>query len=591
MKSFKCRIQRFVAALVWLSALNAGAISPANPPPLIVPGLTFIHSGECDKLLPLIQGKDEFGSTTYIFDWWSFEIQKLVVENQLKCLDKFPLEIQHEMYLRAAAIGHSNLFKAWMNRGGDLNTLRTTSESLATAAAKSGNVSMLEWLKSAGLRPLDSDDIANELAVAPIVVVSNAAGASSAVTAYEWLLSNGYSWPSHPAAAHNLLSRLASQGNYSKFQDAVTQFSQNGDMSRLTAFDSNESVRPLIFLAKNPEDVQLMNSIGFNVHAKQIDRKTKIVVFPSALFNHQLTAPTQRALLALKVSALGRDRFGYAPLAFALAYNFTDLDLIERYLIAGADVLASGSLQQDDPIHQIARIRSNKISAEQLKKLIVLLVKYGANISSVRVNDGRNDLTVGNLPIHTAIFEGNTPFFKIWMKESGVTGDVKHPKSGLSLVGYALQLKEKHRTMSDSAEIVAELVRLGAPINDSGGSVAVNVISSQSSPDLVLMQKLLDLGIDINAVDAQTGLTALAILVNRGAYITSAGGGCPSSVMTRCANETREQRLQLIRWFMARGARPDYASHSGKSALTVASEITDTERRKIYMSTLTEKIQ
>jgi hypothetical protein len=589
MKSVKCQIQRFIGALVWLSALNAGAISPVNPPQLIVPGLTYIQSGECDKLLPLIDGKDEFGSTTNIFDWWYFEIQKLDVENQLKCIDKFPLEIQHEMYLRAAAIGHSNLFKAWMSRGGDLKTLRTTTENLATAAAKNGNISMLEWLKSAGLRSLDSDDIANELAVAPVVVVSQAAVASSAVTAYEWLLSNGYNWPSHPAAAHNLLSRLASQGHYSKFQDAVTQLSQNGLMPSLIAFDSNDSVRPLIFLAKSPEEVQLMNGIGFNVHAKQIDRKTKIVVFPSALFNHQLTASTQRALLALKVPALGKDRFGYAPLAFALAYNFTDLDLIERYLMAGADVLASSSFEQDDPIHQIARIRPNKISAEQLKKLIVLLVKYGANISSVRSNDGRNGFTVGNLPIHTAIFEGNTPFFQVWMKESGITGDVKHPKSGLSLVGYALQLKERHRNISDSAEIVAELVRLGAPINDAGGSVAVNVIASQNSPDLVLLQKLLDLGVDINSVDAQTGLTALAILVNRRAYITS---GCnPPPYMTPCVNETREQRLELIRWFMARGARPDYASHSGKSALTVASEITDPERRKIYTSTLTEKFR
>jgi len=535
---------------------RAFATTPAPPP---IPGIELIRAGNCATFAKTIQNQD-----AYAVHGWFDALVALAPGQWLMCLDALPPALQTQLLLISAA-EDERLLKAWRGRGGNLNAIRTADTNLMGVAASRGNLALMQWLRGENLRPLGSADQANELA--------DAAGKLGVqpkppTTAFDWLLSQGYAWPRNAAPAHRLLASLASSADDALLASALGRLREIGIQQRVLSYDADESFRPLIFHARSARAVQLMNEWQVNVHARQIDRDKGTVTFPSALFNHQLDAATLGALLDLGVSPKGRDSLGYSPLVFAIRSRPADLELMERYLKAGAEI----SDPRVDPIREAAALRKENIRPDQLRALLRLLLRYGAKPRIEKVDDGPM-WSGGGLPIHVAIANGQTTLLSVWMEELQVPRDVRHPETGASLIAYALE--QRHDNSDDElVGLVTELDRLGVSMRPLGESPVARAIADRKKPPSGLVRALVALGADINAMDDEIGMPALALVLKQMHYYDSCD--------TEPCWMTDSQSADLVRLMVQQGANPDLAGKSGESARTIADLWDDREMLEIF---------
>jgi hypothetical protein len=605
----------------WALLFSCNTSFGLSPSPPIAPGRDLILAGRCEEFAKIAVQTEE---TKTDRDWvylWAQSLKILSIPKRLECLGFLSQSLQYRLLIASLqGTGFApdlQLIDAWRISGGDLNLVRTQTNNLATAVAGGGyaSVAALNWLKVHGLKPLPDSDIANEIASASSAIASfrQAGGdkaSNSAPTPFEWLLANGYSWPRNPSAAHALLLNLAALPNSKMFETTVNLYEEKGGLSTIIEFDKNDALRPMIYSARTVKAIELLHNKGFNVHAAFIDRKTGKVYLNSALELPNLTPDIQRALLNLKISVAGRSEQGWTSLYAVLSVQPINLEMVELFLKAGAplhvyqEIRRDGSSYKIDAMHHLAALTPTKISDGQLSKLIQLFVKYGADPN--RVQDGAShDLNVGNLPIHTAIHkrlwgsyeERNSTLwprtFAAWFKESKIQPDVKHPRLKISLISYVLR-NSSLLSLDDSSALISSLIELGVPINPEGESLVLETMRKLFAPNRALITRLVELGTDLNQIDTQSGLTVLTHLMNARPYSTNDcffwmphhGGSRPE-----CTYETRSERLNLIRWFISIGADPRIKDGNGKSALDLASEFSEADKRESYRDALLGRVR
>ncbi len=481
------------------------------------------------------------------------------------------------MYLLTTGTYSRALFEAARARGDDISLLRNDSHNIVSMAAQQGNIPLLQWLTSIKVSPLPATDPANELAKAMRSISDRYPSGRSSSTAFDWLLDRGYSWPEHVPTAHRLLLQLAWDYDDARLAQAGEAMRKSGVLAQVLKLDESGSDPQLIFSAKTAQAVALMERWGVDIHAKQkkpLGRANPGYDAPNALFRWDLSADTQRALLERGVSAISPVGYQGSMLVNAITRFPADLSLIEMYLRAGVDASGYGDVSV---VHEVARSRQPRLSADLQHQLLKLLIRYGANpfAKAPHLAGVRDDSNVG-LPIHIAILTGNLEFFSPWLQESGAPKDIRHPNTQHSLIGFVLA---SHSTYSLATGLmVAELARLGAPVNPTGEAQFALALRGRLKPSYVVLEQLMALGVDINAIDHNTGVTPLAELLTKPAYLSCPG---PS-----CTRETREERLALLRWLVSRGASPHKAWHHGKSALDLAAELPDPEKRAAYEAAL-----
>jgi hypothetical protein len=607
-----CFKDRLTAIVVNLISSSTFAISP---PAYTPPGHALILSGRCEDFSKIAVQTDDSKEGRNLGYPWAASLSNLPIPKQVECLGLLPLAIQHEILIGSISLAFQKepdlrLIDAWRISGGDLNSVKTETENLTTVVASMGYTAPLIWLKNFGVKPLRETDKANELTAAsrrmngPWRSDWNKTPWTDTLV-FDWLLANGYAWPLELTAAHELLSNLALLRNENKFQSAVDFYEKKGLFGKLVEFDKTQALRPIIYSARSAKAVDLVYKIGFDIHAPIVDKKTGKIILNSALDVSGLPGEIQTALLNLKVSVKGGKDANLGSLYAVLSGSTVDLSIVERYLQAGAPLhvdtvsTQAGSGIRLQAMHFVAQLSPTVFKDGELEKLIQLLGKYGADPNSIQ--DGiTTDYRFGNLPIHTAIYQrlwgpfkgtqwkAGLPTFAVWIKESKIRPDIKHPQHKVSLLGYAL--KHSHfLPTSQAISVVNDLVAIGAPINPEGESLILEPLKANKKANLELISKLIELGANPNRVDSQTGLTALTYLLTAQPYRTTDcllwrpqyGGSRPD-----CVNETREERLQLIKWFISRGANAGIKDGNGVSALDLADAFTEPEKRLAYRNAL-----
>jgi ankyrin repeat protein len=564
-------------------ASNANFVAARSPPPSIQPGpgADELKVGDCPafaKIAIAAQAKLPYK----FYPWsgqWLEAMQKLEPTQQVSCIGMLPIDVQYELLLRAAWLDKQTLLAMWQEQGGDLNLVRNERNNLATTAIERFNLPLLKWLKTAGLKPLAADDKLNELTRVGSFEPISRNGVLDTQSVFDWLLGNDYKWPTQAGAARVLMGKIAVEGDLARLQLAVEKFKSFGLLPQIIELDK-QLMPPLIFSARSGDAVKLMHGLGINVHAASIDHLTKKVLFPSALFVNS-KCDVLRELLDLGVSQAGIEAYGgQSTFLIALDRCLTDLNLLERYLKHGVDFnyAPEGYLL---PIHQVARNNLTLKNQSQLRGVLQLFKRYGADIN-------QKNLKSGNLPIHTAIDFNNTKMLATWINESNITAKIMHPNSGQSLLSYAIDADVK-------LDVIIELGRLGAPIDNENEFLIYQAIKGNAFPKKEIIEQLLLLGASLNRVsqslpianllDKSGGQTILTRLVTHSPF-NCGHHTYPGQI---CRFETRAERLDLIRWFVARGANPDLKGANGKSARELVADMTDAEQRAQYEKALEGK--
>jgi hypothetical protein len=453
---------------------------------------------------------------------------------------------------------------------------------LITKAAQQWDLDLLKWLKSVGQLPLTEPDCPNAL-VAASVEPGYPLYKRKSFDAYDWLVSNGCNWPSQPAKAHALLGNLISRYEQARFRQAVDALKELNVLSSIFSYDANEASRPLIYSVNSVEAILALEALGVNVHQKIIDRRSGAVLTESALVQGHIPVDVRHAFLDRKLS-VSASRIGYA----LFTDHADDVNLVERYLKASLPMKKVEGYYHFQgapvtPVHFLAQ-RSSTMPPAQLSALLQLFKKYEVDVSVE--NEGSSDTSdrlARNLPIHTAISAGATQSLAVWLRETNASPSVKHPRTKASLISYALRDGPLFSEGRD--RVIAELVRLGAPLNAIGETLVLDSIRMASFLKKSLVEKLVTAGADLNVIDAKTGHTVLSYLVNAPNFALNDCFSYPRDGLA-CIFETRQQRLDLIRWFVAQGAQAWLVLPSGKTALDLVREFADVEKCIAYQDAL-----